>query len=138
IDPAFLPHLFDEFRQESTGMSRSHEGSGLGLSITRRLVELMQGEIRVQSRKGEGSTFTVVFPRVVPEPETPPASPDAEPGHVPPAIVPKEPPSAPVRLLVVEDNAENARLAQHVLQAIGSVTVARNAEEALRHAATGA
>ncbi|QXD13962.1 PAS domain S-box protein [Rhodocaloribacter litoris] len=138
IDPAFLPHLFDEFRQESTGMSRSHEGSGLGLSITRRLVELMQGEIRVQSRKGEGSTFTVVFPRVVPEPETPPASPDAEPGCVPPAIVPKEPPSAPVRLLVVEDNAENARLAQHVLQAIGSVTVARNAEEALRHAATGA
>jgi PAS domain S-box-containing protein len=62
IDASFLPFLFDEFRQESEGESRNFEGSGLGLSITKRLVELMGGTISAESRKGEGSTFTVRLP----------------------------------------------------------------------------
>ncbi len=67
ISEAFLPLIFDEFRQESTGMTRKHEGSGLGLKITRHLVEQMHGTITVESRKGEGSTFTVTFPRLHPQ-----------------------------------------------------------------------
>ena len=63
IDAAFLPHLFEEFRQESTGLARAHQGSGLGLSITRRLVDLMNGRIQVESVKGEGTTCTVHLPR---------------------------------------------------------------------------
>ncbi len=59
----FLPSLFDEFKQESRGLARSHEGTGLGLTITKRLVKIMGGEISVQSEKGEGSTFTVRLPR---------------------------------------------------------------------------
>jgi PAS domain S-box-containing protein len=62
INEDFLPHLFDEFRQESNGLHRSHEGSGLGLAITRRLTELLGGEISVASAKGEGSAFTVRLP----------------------------------------------------------------------------
>ncbi|WP_457652810.1 ATP-binding protein [Rhodocaloribacter sp.] len=62
IAETFLPHLFEEFRQESDGLSRSHEGTGLGLAITARLVKLMNGEITVQSHKGKGSIFTVSFP----------------------------------------------------------------------------
>ncbi len=62
IDPAFLPHLFEEFRQERDGLSRSHPGSGLGLAITQRLVEMMGGRIEVQSEKGKGTTFTVWLP----------------------------------------------------------------------------
>ncbi len=62
IDESFIPFLFDEFKQESTGLARSHEGNGLGLTITARLVELMDGEIEVQSEKGVGSVFTVFFP----------------------------------------------------------------------------
>gem|GEM_PF-2904991 len=59
IAAEFLPHIFDEFRQESTGLSRTHEGNGLGLAITRRLVEQMNGRIDVESTKGEGTTFAV-------------------------------------------------------------------------------
>lgn len=62
IDEAFMPYLFDEFKQESSGSTRSHEGNGLGLAVAYRLVHLMHGEIAVWSRKGEGSCFTVTFP----------------------------------------------------------------------------
>jgi len=63
ISGEFLSRLFNEFEQESTGIGRSHEGSGLGLTITRELVERMGGTIAVESVKGEGSVFTVTFPR---------------------------------------------------------------------------
>jgi signal transduction histidine kinase len=59
IDAAFLPALFEPFRQESTGLARSHEGSGLGLTITQRLIELMNGSIQVESEVGQGTVFTV-------------------------------------------------------------------------------
>ena len=69
IGADFLEKVFDEFRQESTGAGRTHEGSGLGLTITRRLVELMDGSISVESTLGEGTTFTVRFPRAQSEQE---------------------------------------------------------------------
>jgi len=62
ISEAFLPHLFDEFAQESSGLNRKHEGSGIGLTITKRLVDLMQGGITVDSEKGNGTTVTVWLP----------------------------------------------------------------------------
>lgn len=62
IAEEFLPHLFEEFKQESTGLTRSHEGSGLGLTITSRLVELMGGQISVESQKGRGTVFIISFP----------------------------------------------------------------------------
>jgi PAS domain S-box-containing protein len=63
IGKEFLPNVFDEFKQESEGNSRAFEGTGLGLSITKRLVDLMEGTITVDSAKDEGSTFTVRLPR---------------------------------------------------------------------------
>ena len=71
IDEAFLPHLFEEFKQESSGLDRSHEGSGLGLSITARLVDMMDGTIEVESEKGEGTTFMVTFPGAEESTDTP-------------------------------------------------------------------
>lgn len=62
IDPDFIPYLFDEFQQASTGMGRLHEGSGLGLAVTKRLVDHLQGTITCDSRLGEGSRFTVTVP----------------------------------------------------------------------------
>lgn len=63
IGEEFLPELFDEFKQESEGLTRSYDGSGLGLSIARRLVSLMGGRIDVRSEKGIGSTFTIHLTR---------------------------------------------------------------------------
>ena len=65
IGKAFMAKIFGEFYQESSGMTRGYEGSGLGLSITRRLVNLMGGTIHVESEKGEGSVFTLHFPASV-------------------------------------------------------------------------
>ncbi len=61
IDPEFLPHLFHEFRREESERDRNGQGSGLGLAITKRLVELMGGQITVTSLKGQGSVFRVIL-----------------------------------------------------------------------------
>jgi signal transduction histidine kinase len=54
--------IFEAFAQESEGLEREHEGSGLGLAIVRRLVDLIGGEIDLESTKGEGTCFTVRLP----------------------------------------------------------------------------
>ena len=64
IAAADLPRLFEAFTQLDSGPSRQHDGTGLGLALTRKLVELQGGRIDVQSRPGTGSTFSVLLPRV--------------------------------------------------------------------------
>ena len=59
IDESFMPRLFEAFAQEDSTATNRYGGSGIGLAITKRLVEMMDGNIAVSSRKGEGSTFTV-------------------------------------------------------------------------------
>ena len=74
ISQAFEPYVFEPFRQEETGHARSHEGSGLGLAVVRRLVQLLGGDIEVASRQPGGTVVTVSFPRVqVLEPREPAA-----------------------------------------------------------------
>jgi signal transduction histidine kinase len=62
ISEEFLPRIFNSFEQESTGRSRSHEGSGLGLAISKKYIELLGGEILIESKKDHGSTFEIVLP----------------------------------------------------------------------------
>lgn len=61
-------YIFDPFRRVDTSVTREQAGVGLGLSIVKQLVTLMNGEIQLESRVGRGSTFTVVLP-IISEPE---------------------------------------------------------------------
>ena len=120
IDAAFVPYLFDEFRQESSGASRSYEGAGLGLALAKRLTELMHGALEVESEKGGGSRFTASFPlleRTSPPPEAPAAEQAAE--------------APPARLLVVEDNADARLLMRELLEEAYELTLAASADEAV-------
>ena len=55
----FLPHIFDTFAQEDSSTTSRYGSSGLGMAITKDIVEMMNGNIQVESEKGKGSTFTV-------------------------------------------------------------------------------
>ncbi len=55
--------LFQPFTQVDVSLARRHEGTGLGLALTRRLVELHGGSLAVESAPGTGSTFTIVLPQ---------------------------------------------------------------------------
>lgn len=123
ISPEFLPHLFDVFKQESEGVQRSHEGSGLGLSITRHLVDGLEGTISVESEKGVGSTFSITFPRIdeqkAPEPASPPTVHPHQQGR---------------RILVVEDTPETQVLMKRILSAYHDVDLVGTSEAALQAA----
>ena len=58
----YVDHIFDEFSQEDHGARTQYKGTGLGMAITKKYVDLMGGTISVESRKGVGSTFTVELP----------------------------------------------------------------------------
>jgi signal transduction histidine kinase len=67
IPESEIPHIFDTFRQADGAVTRVHRGFGLGLSIVKQLVNMMNGEIEVESKLGEGSTFMITLPLVIPE-----------------------------------------------------------------------
>ena len=125
ISDDFAEHIFDEFRQESSGLTRSHDGTGLGLTITRHLVELMDGGIRVESEKGVGSTFTLSFPDSTGcECETD-ASPEV------PSAPDEEAEGARAVILVLEDNPDTRTLIGRRLSTYYEVEVVGTPEEAL-------
>jgi signal transduction histidine kinase len=61
MDKSFLPKLFEPFSQERTSITRKIEGTGLGMSIVKSLVDLMGGKITVDSERGKGTRFDMWF-----------------------------------------------------------------------------
>ncbi|HEX5169724.1 MAG TPA: HAMP domain-containing sensor histidine kinase [Cyclobacteriaceae bacterium] len=61
ISEQFIPRIFNSFEQESSGTSRRFDGSGLGLSISKKYIELLGGQISVESKKDKGSTFQIIL-----------------------------------------------------------------------------
>jgi PAS domain S-box-containing protein len=115
IDPDFLPHIFDRFRQAETSKARAHGGLGLGLAIVRELVHAHRGNIVADSPgKGRGSTFTVTLPIPAIIPAYIEAA-NLQPGRS------DEPSIAGLRILVVDDDADACELVALALASRGAV-----------------
>lgn len=133
IDPDFLPHVFERFRQADGSRTRAKGGLGLGLAIVRKLVELHGGSIRAESEgRGKGATFTVSLPASSARPPSfarPPAI------HLtaaaPSALCPPE--VQGLHVLVVDDEADARDLLAELLTSCRSkVSTAASVEEAMR------
>jgi CheY-like chemotaxis protein/nitrogen-specific signal transduction histidine kinase len=129
IAPEDCRRLFEPFTQVDASDRREYGGTGLGLSISKRLVELLGGEIGVESEVGSGSTFwfTMHF-EAVQETEAVRADEAASVAQTAPTV------SFPARpVLLVEDNVLNQRVARRMLERLGyAVESAVNGEEAVR------
>ena len=123
-----MGRLFQPFVQLDSGLSRQHEGTGLGLALVRRFAELHGGSVSVESEPGRGSRFTVALPYrpdPVRELERPAAS----------AAAGEEPVSPGGRLIVADDSELNLRTIGDYLRHRGyDVTVARTGREAIDRA----
>ncbi len=133
IDPAFLPHVFDRFRQADASSTRRQGGLGLGLAIVRHLVELHGGSVSATNLPGRsGAHFSVRLPRrVVVTGFVPSADHDRQPwlsGGLPP-----EPPLDGIRVLIVDDEEDGRQALALALTSRGAhVSTAPSAAEGLR------
>ena len=136
-----LDGLFRPFTQADTSTTRRYGGTGLGLTISKRLTEMLNGVVSVETTLGQGSTFRVTFdldenPQELSTCEVVPESPS----HVEPVAVPERILQGR-NILLAEDGPDNQRLISFVLKKAGAtVTIAKNGKQAtemVRYAGKG-
>ncbi len=137
IKPEFLPHVFERFKQADGATTRAYGGLGLGLAISRHIVELHGGSIEVFSKgEGQGSTFTVLLP-VSPLRQASRTSSRVASSASPPEFEPR-PELVGLRVLVVDDEQDGRDLVVAVLERCGAIaTTADTAAAALAEIRSG-
>ena len=125
IDPGFLPHVFEMFRQADSSRVRRHGGMGIGLALVQQLVQLHQGTVSAESEgTGKGSRFTVRLPLTR---EAQRSSPALGMSPVELSVL------AETDFLVVDDSEDTIAMLEELLKTGGaSVTTASNGADALR------
>jgi signal transduction histidine kinase/CheY-like chemotaxis protein len=122
MDAQTMARVFAPFEQGDASITRQHGGSGIGLSVCRKLAEAMDGTITVGSEVGTGSIFRIVLPYA----PIPAAAEQLEESDAPPT------PTSSLRILVVDDNSANRLIVGLYLRQIEAVvTMAENGREAL-------
>lgn len=127
IAPAKQRLIFEDFRQADEGIDRPFEGIGLGLSLVKRIVDMMDGDIELQSEEGAGSSFTIFFPLVAGLHEYHGMLAPRQGGYRSDAEGEK-------RILLVEDNFINLLVIERHLEHDFAVTRASSGEKALEAA----
>lgn len=118
----YIKHIFEPFTQEEGGSRTHYQGSGLGMTITKNLVDKMGGTIQIESELDQGSVFTVVLPLpIASAPENPKEHAETETVEL-----------AGKRALLVEDNELNQEIARYMLMEMGlEVEVAGDGQKAV-------
>ncbi|MBF0141151.1 MAG: CHASE domain-containing protein [Magnetococcales bacterium] len=129
IEEKNIGNIFEQFTQASAGITRSYGGSGLGLTISRRLVEMMGGRIGVESQPGQGSRFSFTLPvRLANAAALPP----------PPQEVSGTTNTKGLRILLAEDVEENQILFEaYLMQTPHQVTIVNDGQEAIARVKEG-
>lgn len=119
IEPEKLETIFEAFRQGSEGLSRSYQGAGIGLTLTKKMIELLGGKISVESETGIGSKFSVHIPF-----EFPVKSDNLNGTKNAHSNIEGK------RILIVEDNQLNAEVLRHYLKSVINTDIAFDSQQA--------
>ncbi len=125
MTPDQVAKLFQPFSQADAATTRNYGGTGLGLALTRRLCQMMGGDVTVSSRPNEGSVFTVLLPRVVTEPE--------EDASVPSPLA-RTPVSGPAVLVIDDDPIVHDLMTRFLAKENLRAIIAADGESGLRAA----
>jgi signal transduction histidine kinase/CheY-like chemotaxis protein len=126
-----MGRLFQEFSQADTSTTRKYGGTGLGLAISRRFCRLMGGDITVESKPAEGSTFTIRLPRIVLSDKALVAQGESE-ARVEPVHPIAEEAEEPLILIVDDDTTVRELVLRHLERAGFAAVAARGGQEGLR------
>jgi CheY-like chemotaxis protein len=121
ISPQHVAELFQPFAQAESSTTRKYGGSGLGLSISKRLANMLGGDIVVTSRLGEGSTFSLSLPVQIQAPDNSPSRPERQEWSADAPF-----PLLDRRILLVDDGPDNQRLIAFLLKEAGADVVLAN------------
>jgi signal transduction histidine kinase len=125
IDESYLPHIYEAFRQESLGYSRQYQGAGLGIPLAHRMMELMNGHIRIESQKSIGTTVYLDIPKANQQQESIFSDDKVLESKMKDVVIEN------LNILIVEDDRANMLLVKKMVGPYGNIHLATDGEKTL-------